>query len=338
MAETMLPKVSVIIPVYNGTNYLREAIDSVLSQTYRNHELLVVDDGSSDGTWALIQSYGSSLHGIHKENGGVASALNFGIRQATGDYIAWLSHDDLFLSNKLERQVDFLKRFPQFKACYTDYYIMDENGKILGEIETPWYPGHEAIRILFGRAYINGSTMLIERHCFEKTGLFSEPLRYTQDTEMWLRLLRYFEIGRVPEKLGKWRFHPSQGSQSVHIHTREAQAMYQRVFEEFGIGGLFPEWEKSAHNPETRARAYIWFGDTMSAVRGWYDFADDQYRKSSAIYPSLKNPARSRRVVNWLRSVLRTVYRSLRHHGERILGQKKTPYEYSGIKGRESKT
>ena len=102
-----LPKISVIIPVYNGQNYLREAIDSVFTQTYKNYEMIVVDDGSTDKTWEMIQSYGSHLYGIQKENGGVASALNCGIRHASGEYIAWLSHDDLFLPNKLERQVDY---------------------------------------------------------------------------------------------------------------------------------------------------------------------------------------------------------------------------------------
>lgn len=304
-AKRDFPKISVVIPVFNGTNYLREAIDSVLSQTYKNYEIIVIDDGSTDGTWEIIQSYGSCLRGFRKENGGVASALNCGIRNATGEYIAWLSHDDLFLPNKLERQVDFLKQFPQFKACYTDYYTVDENGKILEEKETPWYPRLEAIRILFGRAYINGSTMLIERKCFEKTGLFCERLKYTQDTEMWLRLCRYFEIGRVREKLGKWRVHSSQGSQSTQIQKMEAQAMYRRIFEEFGIEGLFPEWRESADNPKTIARAYTWLGDTMSYERGWHVFADEQYIRAIEVYPSWRNVARVRRMVNRAISIVR---------------------------------
>jgi hypothetical protein len=316
MAEGTLPKISVIIPVFNGTNYLREAIDSVLSQTYKNYEIVVVDDGSTDETWAVIQSYGSSLRSIRKENGGVASALNCGIQQAKGDYIAWLSHDDLFLPNKLERQVDFLKQFAQFKACYTDYYTIDENGKILEEIETPWYPRQEAIRILFGRVYINGSTMLIERRCFDKVGLFSERLRYTQDTEMWLRFSRYFEIGRVPEKLGKWRLHSSQGSQSIQIHRVEAQAMYQRIFEEFGIEGLFPEWKESANNPKTIARAYVWLGDTMSYDRGWHMFADEQYIYAIEVYPSLRNVARVKRIINRALSIVRPAYHRVRWLGQ----------------------
>lgn len=324
MVKEALPKVSIIIPVYNGTNYLREAINSVLSQTYTNCEVIVVDDGSTDGTWAMIQSYGSNVLSFRKENGGVASALNYGIRKATGQYIAWLSHDDLFLPNKLERQVNFLKQFPQFKACYTDYYNIDENGAMLEEVETLWYPRQEAIRMLFRIPYINGSTMLIERLCFDKAGLFSEKLRYTQDTEMWLRILQHFEIGRVPEKLGKWRLHPSQDSRHVKKHKAEAQVMYQHLFQEFGIGCLFPEWKDCVNNPKTIAMAYNWLGDTMSFYHRWYALADEQYAHAINVFPSLRNPARLKRVVNRAMAVIRPGYRTSRHifrAGLRIVGR-----------------
>lgn len=312
MMDYSLPKVSIIIPVYNGTNYLREAIESVFTQTYKNYEMIVVDDGSTDKTWEMIQSYGSHLYGIQKENGGVASALNSGIRHASGEYIAWLSHDDLFLPNKLERQVDYLKQFPQFKACYTDYDIIDENGNVIEEIKTLWFPRQEALRILFGIAYINGSTMMIERSCFEKVGLFCEHLKYTQDTEMWLRLLHHFEIGRVPEKLGKWRNHFSQGSRSVKIHRAEAQAMYCRIFKELGVEALFPEWKESATDPKMIAKAYIWFGNTLSFYQRWYRLADRQYAHAIAVYPSLRNPAIWRRFHNLVLSILRPCYSKTR--------------------------
>ncbi|MFZ2096067.1 MAG: glycosyltransferase [Anaerolineales bacterium] len=296
-------KISVIIPVFNGANYLREAIDSALSQTYRNHEIIAVDDGSTDETWSIIQSYGSRLEGIRKANGGVASALNCGIQHAKGDYVAWLSHDDLFLPNKLEQQVTFLQRFTQFKACYTDYYVIDGQGKILAEVETPWYPREQAIRKLFGSVYVHGCTMLIERACFERAGLFSERWRYTQDTEMWLRLLRHFEIGRVPEKLVKGRSHPAQGSRNIEVHNAESQTMYSQVFEELLAEGVFAEVARSDNNPKAIARAYMWLGDTMAIHHGWYVFADEKYTRAIALYPSWKNPARLKRMINRVRRI-----------------------------------
>jgi len=292
MSNNSLPLISVIIPVYNGTNYLHEAIESVLSQTYANYELLVVDDGSTDETWAVIESYGSRLRGIHKENGGVASALNCGIRHARGKYIAWLSHDDLFLPEKLERQIAFFQEFKNFKACYTDYSITDAKGKIISEVKTPWYPREQALRILFGDMYISGSTMLIERTCFDQVGLFSETLRYTQDGEMWLRLIRYSDVGRLPEKLVKQRAHPQQGSIfSKPAHREETKNLYEKIFREWGIAVIFPEFSNRLDDPRTVARVHTWFGDTMAFHRGFYDIADEHYRESRDLWPSWRNPA-----------------------------------------------
>jgi glycosyltransferase involved in cell wall biosynthesis len=297
MAERGLPKVSVIIPVFNGTNYLREAINSVLSQSYKNYEIIVVDDGSTDETWAVIQSYSPSLRGIHKENGGVASALNCGIQQAKGTYIAWLSHDDLWLPEKLEKQVAFLEANPQFKACYTDYFVIDAKGNILQEVETPWYPCVQSMRVLFGRMYIGGCTMMVDRACFDRVGLFNENLRTTQDVEMWFRILRCYEIGRLAEKLTQERTFPGQGSRTVVSHETEKVATYTRLFQDMDVAELFPEYTDIASQPRTIAQLYTWFGDTMALYRGWYTFADEQYKQAMYIYPSWRNLARLRWVV-----------------------------------------
>jgi hypothetical protein len=212
----------------------------------------------------------------------------------------------------LERQVEFLKEFPQFKACYTDYYTIDGSGRILGETECPWYPRHQAMAALFGRSYIDGSTIMIERDCFERVGLFSERLRVTQDTEMWLRLLRYYEIGRVPEKLGKWRFHGEQGSRAMELLRNEGQMMYRQVFEEFGMECIRPKWKKPVTEPRVLAGAYTWLGDTMSIHRAWYDFADQLYGLALEKDPSWRNQARLKRLMNRGRCLARPLYRSLR--------------------------
>ena len=287
-----MKELSVIIPVYNGANYVREAIDSLLAQTFDDYELIVVDDGSTDDTPAVVEAYGAKLTYIHQENQGVAAALNKGIIHSRGNYIAWLSHDDVFLRNKLERQIGFLQQFLEFKACYTDFYVIDSAGTIIREVVTPWYPRQQAIQTLFGNVYINGSSMLIERSCFDKVGLFKEKFRYTQDTEMWLRMLRQFEIGRVPEKLLKSRVHPDQGSCNAEAHVAEEVVMYKQAFEELAISEVFPEFAESNNHPRCMARAYRWFGDTMAFYRARYTFANEQYRRSVALWPSWGNLAR----------------------------------------------
>ena len=292
MNEQTIPAVCVIIPVYNGVNYLRESLDSVLAQTYRDFEVLIIDDGSTDGTWDLIQSYGDRVRGVHKHNGGVASALNRGIQEARGRWIAWLSHDDIFLPDKLFKQVQFLRNNPQFKACYTGFYIINEHGEIIGEYKPAWYPREMATRMLFCSTYINGSSTLIERACFDTVGLFNEKLKATQDIEMWLRLVQHYEFGRVNEPLLKWRSHPTQGSRMLEAQKAEEYATFTRIFQELGVARVFPEFAGSADQTEVTARAYEWFGDTMRIHHGWYSFSLAEYRQSIAAWPSWRNPAR----------------------------------------------
>jgi len=328
MVGKTMPLVSVVIPVFNGANYLPEAIESVLKQTYVNWELLVVDDGSTDETWEIIRSYGSVVRGIRKENGGVASALNCGLQAATGVFIAWLSHDDLFLPEKLERQVQFLQEHEQFRACYTDYYIIDAQGSTITEIESPYYPRIEAIKKLFAGVYINGSSMMVKRSCFEIVGLFNDRLRYTQDAEMWLRILNRFEIGRVPEKLLKYRIHRAQGSRNVEVHKAETVLMFRQVLDQLGLVTIFPELAPSAHEPQIKAWAHLWLADTVGINRGWYDFADEEYARAIAIYPSWLNSARLKRVLNRIRWSVSPHYHALRSGLGRVLRKMKINHDH----------
>ena len=112
MTKPFNPKVSIVIPVYNGSNYLREAIDSALAQTYKNIEVIVINDGSNDKgkTDKICKSYGNKIRYFKKENGGVASALNMGIEKMQGEYFSWLSNDDIYYQDKVEKQVKALSR------------------------------------------------------------------------------------------------------------------------------------------------------------------------------------------------------------------------------------
>ncbi|MDO5394131.1 MAG: glycosyltransferase family A protein, partial [Mycoplasmatota bacterium] len=109
----MSKKVTLVIPVYNGSNYLKDAIDSALAQTYKNLEILVVNDGSNDEgkTRDIALSYGDKIKYYEKENGGVSTALNLAIKEMTGDYLSWLSHDDMYYPNKIERQIEELEKY-----------------------------------------------------------------------------------------------------------------------------------------------------------------------------------------------------------------------------------
>lgn len=229
------PKVSIIIPVYMGPNYknhgyLREAIDSALAQTYKNIEVIVVNDGSNDGgkTEEIAKSYGDKIRYFSKENGGVSTALNLGIREMTGEYFSWLSHDDMYYREKIEKQVRYLETEQDKQlVVFCAYDVIDENSNL---IRTPKinkkYLKNIYLTIL--STSIDGCSLLIPSICFEKAGLFNETLRTTQDNEMWLRIARAgFKFAYIPETLIKGRIHSEQTSNRIrNYHINESEQFY----------------------------------------------------------------------------------------------------------------
>jgi glycosyltransferase involved in cell wall biosynthesis len=193
-----LPLVSIIIPVYNGSDYLREAIDSALRQTYRNLEILVINDGSTDdgATERIALSYGDKIHYISKPNGGVSSALNTGIRHMKGEYFSWLSHDDTYTPDKVARQVRLLMQANDPRAvALCDYRQIDKNSNFLADARRSvlfqkscvlnW---QEALIGLFKQGCYNGCAFLIPKKVFDECGGFHEGLRYSQDILMWIQI------------------------------------------------------------------------------------------------------------------------------------------------------
>ena len=188
------PLVSIIIPVYNGSNYLAQAIDSALAQTYKNIEIIVVNDGSKDdgATEKVALSYGDKIRYFAKENGGVSSALNYGIEKMEGEYFSWLSHDDLYLPNKIEIQVRKIETKKDIILCYGN--LMDKDGKIIpyfvkslnGEFD-----GTDLFNKYISGYGLNGLGFLVPKECFLKVGTFDESMRYLQDLDLWLQMMWY---------------------------------------------------------------------------------------------------------------------------------------------------
>ena len=281
------PLVSVVIPVYNGENFLTEAIDSVLNQTYPQVEIIVVDDGSTDNTWGIIQSYHHKVHGILKKNGGVASALNRGIQQARGDLIAWLSHDDLFLPEKVEKQVNFVLKNPATGVCYTDFQIIRSDGERLAVIRAPWYPVEELPRRFLRNMHINGSTTMIRKGCFEKAGGFDERLAHTQDLEMWLRMAAIADIRHLPEVLTLSRSHAGQGSLNFERQLDEEQRVFPELYDRYGPERIFPELRNRHESLKQAADRRCKFADELLVSRHWYRFCLTQYTIANGLYPTL---------------------------------------------------
>lgn len=225
------PKVSIIIPVYNGSNYLKFAIDSALAQTYGNVEIIVINDGSTDKgkTEKLIKSYGNKVRYIYKENGGVSTALNLAIEKMTGEYFSWLSHDDTYEPTKIQAEIDYLKdrNLLHKKAIvYSDYFLIDVHGKLLSKA----IKNHEELEkkpeyaLLKGN--INGLSLLIPKSAFDEYDGFDTSLTATQDYELWRKMAQTYEFIHIPEILVSTRFHAKQVTNTSPKVKTEGNDLY----------------------------------------------------------------------------------------------------------------
>jgi glycosyltransferase involved in cell wall biosynthesis len=200
-----VPLVSVIIPAFNAEKYISESISSVLSQTFQDFEILVVDDGSIDSTKEKTLKFSDQrIRYIYKENGGASSARNTGINNARGKYIALLDYDDLWLPEKLEKQ---LQKFSH-EADLGLVYCWVESINPDGETRFIAHPENEGwvYNDLFLDNFLhNGSVPLIKKECFEKAGYFDENLSNAQDWEMWFRIAKDYKFGVVRDILTKYR-------------------------------------------------------------------------------------------------------------------------------------
>lgn len=225
-------KVSIIIPVYNGSNYLREAIDSALAQTYKNIEILVVNDGSKDdgATEAIALSYGEQIRYFKKENGGVASALNMGIRNMEGEYFSWLSHDDVYYSDKVEKEIEAIKASGDettLVQCEYDFYDMGTGAKTASNYHE-YYSQEQLENSVFTvlQVQIHACGALIHKSHFDRVGLFNENIRTVQDVEMWFRLYRNQKVLFIPECLYFVREHAEAGNRTEKNYYAETCKLY----------------------------------------------------------------------------------------------------------------
>ena len=281
------PLVSVVIPVYNGSNFLKEAIDSVIAQTYHNYEIILVDDGSTDTTWDIIQSYGNTVRGYKKENGGVASALNLGIRKMRGEWFVWLSHDDLWLPEKLEWQIEFHLNNPKYLWSHTDYSLIDDRGYILKHHSFPDVYYSQILRLMFVSNQIGGCNVMLKKTIFEHGFHFFENLKYTQDYYLWILLLVQYDIGIIHEPLTKVRIHLDQDSKKYYEIMKEEEIRVKMdLFETISPKLLFPDRE-FVTDDDLNAHAYRWFGDVLYYYCNSGIFSKKYYQKSLEIKSNL---------------------------------------------------
>lgn len=212
------PLVSVVVPVYNGAKYLRDACDSVLSQTYHPLELILVDDGSTDDSPRIIASYGDRVVSIRQDNGGVSAARNAGIQAARGVFLAFLDQDDWWLAEKIEKQVALFQTDMSLGLVHGGVL---QYGESAGAFVDPVYPTHLSSRLqghcyhqlLLGNAVFNSSVM-VRKAALADSGLFNLEMagNTVQDYDLWLRIARHYPFGYIAEPLTVLRLHGEQGT------------------------------------------------------------------------------------------------------------------------------
>lgn len=212
----MTPLVSVIVPCFNGEAYLRDAIDSALGQTEVVLEIVVVDDGSTDGSAQILASYGNRIRAIRQPNSGVARARNAGIAASRGAFIAFLDCDDVWLPQKLARQIELFGRDPELGLVYSDCQIFSDAGVLVASKRAVRAPaeGH-VLQALFRDNFITTSSTVVRRDCLDRVGVFREAGGYAEDYDLWLRLAERYRFGYVDAVAVCYRIRPGQLSDNV---------------------------------------------------------------------------------------------------------------------------
>lgn len=223
--------ISVIIPTHNRATMLVEAINSVLAQSERDFELLVIDDGSTDDTPQACAAFGATLQYLQQEHRGVSAARNFGIAQARGAFITFLDSDDLWQKHKLRRQIAWLAAHPEIMLCYTNE-IWIRRGVRVNQKKIHQKAGGWIYPLCLPRCIISPSSVLMRRELFEQVGVFDETLPICEDYDLWLRIAARYEIGFIDEPLIiKRGGHADQLSHSEYGIDRYRVLALQKILE-----------------------------------------------------------------------------------------------------------
>lgn len=267
------PLVSVIVPAYNSAAYIRKALDSILEQDYPNKEVIVVDDGSSDGTRDVLAAYGDQIQVIHQENAGSAVARNQGLRAAAGDYIAFLDSDDVWLPGKLTAQVAYMERNPDIDMTYGRWaqWHPDADGRFppVEQVVDFAEPDPSKIQALVpersGWLYdrlltdfiVWTSVVMARRRLIEQVGEFDPRYERGQDFDYWLRASRFTEIHMLDRPFGLYRQHADNSTHGCPERNFAAEII-DRALDRWGLTG--PDGSRADRRQVNRHRARLWTG------------------------------------------------------------------------------
>lgn len=235
-----MPRVSVVIPTYNCAKFLGRTIDSALRQTYRDFEIIVVDDGSTDDTQALVAAYEESVRYVYQTNQGASAARNAALSRASGEFIAYLDADDLWRPDKLIRQVEFLDAHSTCGFVHTEVSVIDEQDTVLHtcfnqDTKRP-IPQGQCVKDLLLRSHIQTLTVVERRTAFDDAGKFDPRLPIAQDYLHWIGVgLQGYGVGYLPEPLGQYRWRAGSLMSSQRRLLGDFVKIYEILSTEYGL-------------------------------------------------------------------------------------------------------
>lgn len=216
------PKVSIIMSVFNGQCHLKECIDSILSQTYRDFEFIIINDGSDDQTSEIVKEYNDSrIRAFNQENLGLTKSLNRAIGLSSGNYIARIDADEIAMPNRLAAQVEFLDSNPDIGLVGSFYLNTNSSGQLLHKIETPVLDKDIREGLQKTNVIAHGSVM-IRKEVFNNVGLYNEDFKYVQDFELWGRICKSYKMHNLPEFLLKRKITDESLSSDRSIMTERS--------------------------------------------------------------------------------------------------------------------
>jgi glycosyltransferase involved in cell wall biosynthesis len=229
-----MPRVSVVIPTYNSAASLREAIESVLGQTYLDFEVIVIDDGSTDDTERVVRSFGDRVCYVSQRNSGAGAARNQGIRTSRGSYVAFLDSDDLWVPSKLEDQIPLLDRDPEIGLVYSDWAVVAEQGEDVPSYlrNLPAASGY-VFDGLVQCGFILTSGTVVRRSCLDEVGYFDETLSIAQDYDLWLRICYRWKVELVNKPLAIKRNRDGNLSSNLPKTAAERIMLFEKALRNF---------------------------------------------------------------------------------------------------------
>ncbi|HEY9670899.1 MAG TPA: glycosyltransferase [Waterburya sp.] len=228
-----MPTISVVIPTYNAERTILDTVASVQQQTFSDFEIIVIDDGSKDQTLERLNTIKDPrLKVFPYENGGVSVARNRGLAQATGEYISFLDHDDLWTPDKLELQLAALQENPEAGVAYSWTYKMIETGDSFSPAKKVFFQGNVYPDLLVYNFIDNGSNILIRKQALESAGGFNPTLAYCADWDFYLRLATHWPFVLVPKPQVFYRQSSGSMSSKITLLENESLALVEKAFEE----------------------------------------------------------------------------------------------------------